>query len=121
MGVDTSLTGLPTFDHLEIIKTGTGIIPAVGAFDHSELHITHNLGFKPIVIAYTDYFNEITPLPGSPLGSHIQGGDGFVRFQTWVSIYVTDAFLTFSHWNALEAAGVGALRVKYYLLRSRAV
>lgn len=66
MGVDSSLQGVPEFDKLQVVKTGSGSITnTVGSGGGTTVAtITHNLGYVPIVMAYGGSLSTgMIPLP----------------------------------------------------------
>lgn len=73
MGVDTTLTGVPGFDKLELVKTGSYNMTRLASVDHTFTPIYHGLGFRPIAIVsfntpvapFTDAATYSIPAPHS--------------------------------------------------------
>lgn len=55
MGVDSSLTGVPQFDKLEIIQSGSARLNKGASTLDATVVVTHNLGYVPIaLVSYAD-------------------------------------------------------------------
>lgn len=72
MGLDPALQGIPQFDSLEIIKTGSTTNPAVTPNNSFTRTIAHNLGFVPIPFAF------------------LSDGTFYKQLPTWTGITVAD-------------------------------
>lgn len=62
MGLDTTLTSAPNFSDLEIVKTGTAEVSAVGGTITTET-IPHNLGYVPVAFVSLGDGTYSFPLP----------------------------------------------------------
>lgn len=121
MGVDSNLTGVPTFDTLEIVKTGSLSVTHTAGTTGASTTIQHDLGYLPIaLVAYDAGDDTITLVPD--LISILSGSDaGKVEYATRVAVDSTS--LTVSIETPNLPAGSAFYNTdftypfKYYLLR----
>lgn len=108
------LKGVPDFDKLEIVKTGTIVIdsdPSITTGNQS-FEITHNLGFVPAVLAFSsDEAGTIL----QPLSFNSFDTSGVLVFQFIATTTKTKLIIN----QNTVANGLGDSLVKYYLLRTR--
>lgn len=114
---DVVLTGVPSFDKLEIVKTGqVVVIKPAGQFSGTTV-VTHNLGYKPIVMAFSGDEGG-TALPDFTIFTN-----GTDSGKIWRLIYysqVTETSVTFGYDSPSIGFGSGpelTADVTYYLLR----
>jgi hypothetical protein len=115
MSLESSTTEVPRYDTLEFIKTGSDTIN-VAANTDSLLTIPHNLGYMPVVLAYS---NDTVPEDtSSPLpmffGLNMSAGSEVVPtlLITW-SVDETNLFIY--AYNATTL--VTTYPIRYYLFR----
>lgn len=112
MGVDTSLTGVPDFDKIEVIKQGTATMPAIGAGTfNSSITIPHGLGYPPtaLVYLYSETDQQHLMLPWTSLGSTGQG---------WAFIPSTDSTNLYIDYQAInQSAAFPEIKFKWFLIR----
>lgn len=64
MGGIVNIVGVPKFDNLELVKTGSTVISKPENDTGSSVIVAHNLGYKPVIFAYLDFGEfERHPLP----------------------------------------------------------
>lgn len=80
MSTDSVLTGIPNFNRLEVVKTGTSSVTPTGAStEEVSTVVAHNLGFVPVVLAFVELsLNESTLVP-MPYLAFNGGGDGLAH------------------------------------------
>lgn len=119
---DQALQGVPNFDKLEVIKTGTTTIVSSASAGTYTAGVTIPAGFTPIVIASVATSTFSTPIPYTQPCTISGAGDGKIcqNFR-W---YIIGTTLTFVH--EITAAGItdtgyssGNIPVTYYILRQK--
>ncbi len=104
-------------DIFKIVLTGTATIPAIATNGYAHVTVTHNLGYKPGVIAFTTYGGTNYPLPYLDIDNN-----GLV-LQLVNAQNITNTTIDF--WQALPSTtvpqGAAAAPVKYYLLQETAI
>jgi hypothetical protein len=127
---DVGLVGVPTFDQLEIVRTGIITFPALavsnpgaGNYDSGTAvtQIDHNLGYTPIVIASLLNNNIYYPMPFVNFTGGAGTANRWYQLNVYavgeISIYASiEVTVTGQTWNS-SASDFSA---KYYLLRSSA-
>lgn len=118
MGVDTILTGVPQFDTLEIVKTGTLTLAKGASVDSQDTTFNHNLGYVPIVIAMYDNGTNTYTLPY--LSIDLAGADGGQVSLMIGGAYATDTQIGFTVTTPDNSGSYSqslTFPVRYYLLR----
>lgn len=118
MGVDSSLTGYPDVSTLEVVKEGTISVTATGSGSGGTgtTTITHNLGYKPEIMASLNLSGETwIPLPYTNFST---GASSLVPVQ---DVRITNNTSTFTD-VVLSVIGSQSATydVSYRLLRRRA-
>lgn len=118
------IQGVPNFDKLEIVVIGYTSVSSDGSLQNWTT-VPHNLGFKPVMIAFlndvnlsgiADGVNVLLPTYGN--GSIITGANNEVRFTTWIFCNANNSNAYFIMFNS-TGSPVNSLPIKYYLLRER--
>lgn len=118
MGVDTNLTGVPQFDQLEIIKSGSyaADLTAIPINSSGTSTIAHNLGYVPHAIVYLTIPGSDGKIPMPYIA--FSDATGLMIWQFSYTLDKTNLYVTFENHNN----GLGSGYVyNYYLLRSRAI
>lgn len=116
MGVDTALKGVPQFDQLQLVKTGTTTI-TMAANDETSLAVPHNLGYTPIATVYASY-NQVGSivfmLPTYAVVAPTVEASS-ITFTDWADYYTDSSSLIIALFNSSDFSR--NLYIKYYLYR----
>ena len=128
MGLDASLTGIPEFDSIELIKTGiinaaastlTSGGAGVWSFDTQSVTVNHNLGYTPILLAYIGGFinNGFVPIPFTVMTSSSSTAVAWIEYYPLVD---STSITIYTKSQGLAYTGTAAsIPIKYYLLRQK--
>jgi len=121
---------------LKIVQTGTATIPSTTipsttTNGTSSVIITHNLGFKPVVIAYvTDTYGNLSPLPAFTVYSgFVDTGGGFPYVMPLNQYVISSSgtntvtftnYITNSDYPLGMSYAASAKTIKYYFMQESA-
>lgn len=132
MGVESKLVGIPNFDKLEIVKTGTFVLndsstgssPGAGNFGTaSEVldTITHGLGYTPACFAFLEFESgSRTNLPFNTQGSSNPAQMVWFTYRasaSRTSFFISKAVIIYGD---TIAGSFSNARVRYYLMKESA-
>lgn len=126
MGVDISLTGVPNFDQLELVKvmfittSGVTVSPSGGQYASAQSidQVAHGLPYIPVVLAFlTDDSGTLQPLPFTNTNA---ASTSAAVWQSYSIIVDTVAISVLTQLTSFaSAANEPSFSVKCYLLRSK--
>lgn len=123
MGGAVNIVSVPKFDNLEVLKTGKTVLSKPASSTGTSIFVTHNLGFKPVVIAYLDFGEfERHPLPFFEIAN---SGADTGKIQSFISFSLgSDDDMVFyintPDWAANGwYSGAFDIDITYYLCRVR--
>lgn len=96
MGVDISLTGIPDFDKLEVVKSGVFTLTLPAGNYYAEGRVAHNLGYFPISMVYAKI----------PYFSSILTSDTVFSFTTPFSYLNSDGFAMLNFYSTVTGTGI---------------
>lgn len=126
MSVATNSTGVPSFNRLEIVKTGVSVTPTYslntgGAnYDQDDMTsvvVPHNLGYRPLLIAFLDINGFYLQLPWVITDTT---SGGFITRQYFATVDETNIYIDGQAWGYNSNSSGAAHNIRYYLLRERA-
>lgn len=110
MGVDSNLQGVPNFNALEIVKTGTITVNLTAPATQATNTVSHNLGFVPVYLAYITTDDQLyNAVP-------------WTLFNTTAGLITYDAYVTATDLVAritkeTNDSNDNSVTVKYYLFK----
>jgi len=117
MGVEQSLTGVPQFDNIEVVSSGTASIDTTAGTDNAAATIPHGFtGFVPIPMVAIFQNGIYQPLPA--VTAFNSGANNTVGMQTYFYA-ATDSTNLYINFLAGFSANWGVFTFKWYLLRIR--
>lgn len=109
------------FSTLRVVSSGTTSLTAVGDGNYYTSVITHNLGYKPVVIAYANDTGDLTTLvdgTNTPMPYTMTGYSAGITVEAHAHFVVSTTTLTFS--VICEPTAEGLWSFTYYLLQESA-
>lgn len=117
MGVESVLTGIPEFDNIEVVKTGTTTLSRNAGTRTQTQTVAHNLGYRPAVLAFLDIDGVFYPIPFLDVNPNSGSEDGYVREKVELYVDSTNIVFTVEGYRSFYADSSFSSTIRYYLLR----